>query len=174
MFENIKYRLFARRLKKQQARETRFPQYDQVKDILLLYESSLTEKNPAITGLAKRLQQEGKDVTTWGYADKKDITSAILPQSRILGRRNLGLTGMPKADVLQDLQSRHYDLLIDLTQHPCLALHYTALYAQCRFKTGMHLQDGLHDLMIDMPAQDTPVALFEQIIHYLKTIRSND
>lgn len=174
MFENLKNRIFEHRLKKQPPRNIRFPHYEDVKDILLIYESDIMEKNTAIKEIARKLQDEGKNVTTWGYVDRKDVSSPQLPNSRMTGKSDLSLTGALDKKLAEDLRSAHYDLLIDLTQHPCLPLHYAAMLANCTFKAGRHIVDGLHDLMIDTEPDDNPNVLYKNIMHFITTIKSND
>ena len=74
-------------------------------------------------------------------------------------------------------------MLIDLTLRPIRALRYLAMYADADFKVGLNLGEGIHDMLIAMPAdvneqgEPMPVeanALFEQIMKYLTTIKSND
>jgi hypothetical protein len=120
------------------------------------------------------------DVTMWGYAPKKEISTLILPQSRILGTTDFNLFGKLKQESITDLQAEQYDLLIDLTTHPCLSLRYIALYTQATFKVGLNLGEGIHDMLISPPDLDTEHAepeatwLYNLIIQYLSTIRSND
>lgn len=167
----IKDWIFTYRAGKEPKREVIFPQFDNVRSVLVLFESDFTEKNPVIKSIAEQLRQEDKDVVLWGYCDKKDIQSPILPQLRIVGRRDFGFLGQPKDELIADLQKRQYDLLIDLTQHTNRCLRYLALYARANFKTGMNLQIGIHDLLINTEPQDTPQFLFEQIVKYLKMIQ---
>lgn len=174
VFQRLQYRLFFRRVRKQPTRQIAFPNFAKVKKILLIYESSLTEKNMFIHELVIRLEQDGKSVTAWGFAPKKNILSPILPSGRILGLRDSTLCGNLQKEVIHDLQNQSFDLMIDLTQHECLPLHYVALYAHSAFKAGRHIQDGIHDLLIDMPASDDIEPLYHQIMHYIQTIQSND
>lgn len=57
------------------------------------------------------------------------------------------------------------------------------MYTDADFKAGMNIGEGIHDMLIAMPAshneqgEPLPVeasALFEQIMKYLTTIKSND
>ena len=169
---SIKERIFNYFLRKQPARQAVFPHFDDVRSVLVLYESDLSEKNTLVKALRDELILENKDVVLWGYCNKKEITSLILPQSRILGRPDINLLGAPKRDVIEDLQKRPYDLLIDLTQQPCLPLRYVAMYARADFKASLNNNSGLYDFMIDMEPQQTPEELFRQIVKYLKMINA--
>ena len=171
---SIRYRWFEHQRKKQPPRTAAFPVAGSWHSVLLLYESDIREKNTSVNEIIRRLMDEDRDVTAWGFLDVKNPHSAVLPQSRVMGLHDLNLLHDLKKPVREELQQKHYDLLIDLTEHPCLPLHYAAMYADAAFKTGRHIINGVHDLMVDMPAADNPVPLYEQILHFLTTIRSND
>ncbi|MBO4665324.1 MAG: hypothetical protein J5612_00450 [Paludibacteraceae bacterium] len=169
---NIKERIFEYRRRKMPKQQAVFPKYEDVRSVLILYESDLSEKNTVVKAVREHLLTEDKDVVLWGYCDKKEIVSLVLPQSRILGRHDLNLLGAPKEDVIKDLQKRPYDLLIDLTQKPCLPLRYVSLYARAQFRAGLNIPGSQNDLLIQTAPQETPQFLFEQIEKYLKMIRT--
>lgn len=151
-----------------------YPSYDKVERILLLYPSDWTERNSAIRAMIKQLQEENKKVVAWGYCPKKELLSPILPDSRMLGLVSSGWLGTLKQDVLQDLDGMSFDLLIDLTVSPVLPLQYVALYAKADFKIGCREQDGVYNMVIPVTDDATPEYLFEQVMHYLKLIKSAD
>lgn len=173
---NIREKIFEHILRKQPKRQVSFPRWENVRTIVLLYESDYTEKNPVVRRLADCItkQETDKSVILLGYADKKDVLAANLPQSRILGHKDFTIFGTLKADVREDLMRHPYDLLIDLTQEDCLPLRYMAMYLNADFKTGRHIREGIHDFMLDTPAQESQEFLCDQIIYYLKLIKSND
>ena len=179
----IKDKLFNYLQGKQPERSCRFPHMDKPLKVLLIYESDMLERNDGIKNIRQELLRRQMDVTLWGFVEKKEIQTLILPQSRILGSRDYNILGKPRDYVISDLQSEHYDLLIDLTLRPIRALRYLAMYADADFKVGLNLGEGIHDMLIAMPAdvneqgEPMPVeanALFEQIMKYLTTIKSND
>lgn len=177
---NIKEYIFNYLLGKQPKRENRFPHFDQPLKIMLIYESDLLERNDAIKAIRQDLLKRQMDVTMWGYAQKKEISTLILPQSRILGTNDYNLFGKLKQESLIDLQAEQYDLLIDLTTRPCLPLRYLALYTLSAFKVGLNLGEGVHDMLISPPNLDTEQAapeatwLYNLIVQYLSSIQSND
>lgn len=173
---NIREKIFEYILRRQPKRQVSFPHWDDVRTVVLLFESDYIEKNPVVHRLANRLSKDetDKNVILIGYADKKDILSANLPQHRILGRRDFTIWGTPKAAIREELTRHPYDLLINLTQGDCLPLMYIAMYLKADFKTGRNLREGIHDFILDTPQQESQEFLFEQIIHYLKLIKSND
>ncbi len=176
----IKQRIFNYLQGKQPARNPRFPHLDQPLKMLIIYESDLQERNDSIKTIRQDLLRRQMDVTMWGYVEKKEIQTLILPQSRILGVNDYNLFGKPKEHVLTDLQVEHYDLLIDLTNRPMLPLRYLAMYAKADFKVGLNLGEGIHDMLISLPDLDTEQAkpevtwLYDQLMRYLTTIKSMD
>ena len=179
----IKQYIFDYLHKKMPSREVRFPHFDQPLRIMIIYESDLLERNDGIKTIRQDLLRRQMDVTMWGYVEKKEITTLILPQSRILGVGDYNLLGKPRDYVITDLQAEHYDLLIDLTTRPLLPLRYLAMYTNADFKAGLNLGEGVHDMLLSLPdfsveqSEDTRIEaswLFDQIMRYLTTIRSMD
>lgn len=166
--------------KKQPERACRFPHLDRPLKIMLIYESDVLERNDVLKTIRQDLLRRQMDITMWGFVEKKVIESLVLPQSRILGLADYNLLGKPKDYVLNDLRAEHYDLLIDLTTRPLLPLRYIALYTDADFKVGLNMGEGIHDMLISIPDLDTEQArpevswLFDQIMRYLTTIKSND
>lgn len=168
-------RIFNYYRRKEKLSQHAFPRWDKVQSVLLLFESDLTEKNLHIKQLVKELQQEGKDVTAWGYVDSKNAISAILRDYRILSRRDTNLFEKPKEAHLKDLRHTHFDLVIDLSQHDVLALKYLLMYADADFKAGRQTEEPyLADFMVMTNGNDDPAFLYDQVLYYLKNIQSND
>ena len=168
---------------KQEERNPRFPHLDQPLKIMLIYESDVLERNDSIKTIRQDLLRRQMDVTMWGFVEKKEIVSLVLPQSRILGLADYNLLGKPRDYVMKDLLAEHYDLLIDLTTRPLLPLRYIAMFADADFKVGLNLGEGVHDMLISLPdftpeqGDDAEIEaswLFDQIMGYITTIKSND
>lgn len=166
--------------KRMPERACRFPHLDQPLKVMIIYESDLLERNDAIKTIRQDLLRRQMDVTMWGYVEKKEIQTLILPQSRILGVGDYNWLGKPRDYVLTDLKAEHYDLLIDLTTRPLLPLRYIAMYTDADFKVGMNLGEGIHDMLISIPDLDTEQAkpeatwLYNEIMRFITTIKSND
>lgn len=179
----LKQYIFEYLRKKQEPRNPRFPHFDQPLKVMIIYESDVLERNDAIKSIRQDLLRRQMDVTMWGYVEKKEITTLILPQSRILGLDDYNLLGKPRDYVMTDLLAEHYDLLIDLTTRPLLPLRYLAMYTDADFKVGMNLGEGIHDMLISLPdlspeqGEEAAIEaswLYHQILTYLTTIKSND
>ncbi len=171
---------------KEPERLVRFPHMDKPIKLMVIYESDLLERNDEIKAIRQDLLKRQIDVTMWGYAPKKEISSPILLQSRVIGLTDFNWLGKLKSEVKDELRAVHYDLLIDLTTNPVLPLRYLALYTDADFKVGLNLGEGLHDMLISMPVvapaegetDEEPhvdvTRLYHEIMKYLTTIKSND
>lgn len=144
---NIREKIFEFVLKRQPKRKVCMPHWDSVKSIAILYPED------SIQPIINKLDGMGKEVIFFGMPDKKDIS---------------WWTARPKKDMLSLLTAREFDVMIDLSQHPDLTMQYMAMYINAKFKTGRYMRDGILDMTIDTPAQETPDYLFEQVIRYLK------
>ena len=92
----LKQYIFDYLLKKQGSRDPRFPHLDQPLKIMIIYESDLLERNDSIKTIRQDLLRRQMDVTMWGYVEKKEIQTLILPQSRILGVGDYNWLGKPR------------------------------------------------------------------------------
>ncbi|MCQ2345314.1 MAG: hypothetical protein MJZ82_00910 [Paludibacteraceae bacterium] len=171
---NIKLWIYNRRKERLPKRQVIYRNWSDIRTIALLYTSDLTERNPDIRRMAEYMQENNKHVTLIGYADKKEITSPILPQSRIAGQKDFSWLGYPNEMLTSDLQKQSFDLLIDLTQHQSLQERYMALYLRSDLKVGRRTDAGELDFMIEMPSEETREQLMEEIVKYLTLIRSNE
>lgn len=179
---------------KKQPRTPVYHSYRTVHRILLLFESDLLERNVQIKALIKQLQQDGKEVTAWGFVPGKKVAqSAILRDYRVLAQQDFTSWGWPQEQQIKDLQLEEYDLIIDLNVSQLLQLRYLSFYARADFRCGMLTSAPcLADFQIDLTHTNAPEAapeqpenktaaevvnsainpayLFDQILHYLQTI----
>ena len=179
---------------KKQPRTPVYHSYRTVHRILLLFESDLLERNVQIKALIKQLQQDGKEVTAWGFVPGKKVAqSAILRDYRVLAQQDFTRWGWPQEQQIKDLQLEEYDLIIDLNVSQLLPLRYLSFYARADFRCGMLTPAPcLADFQIDLTHTNAPEAapeqaenktaaevvnsainpayLFDQILHYLQTI----
>lgn len=169
-------------------RTRRFVSYHKARSVLILFESDLHEKNVSIRNLITHLQQDGKKVAAWGYVDKKEVITSIMPDFRIFHPKQLDFFQCPTADFIRELEGMEFDILLDLTTHPILPLQYLVLHAPALFKAGIHKNDlCLYDFLLDIGnlTQQTEseneqgfepneLYLYEQIIFYIKSIQTND
>lgn len=121
--------------------------WSQIRSILVLSEQPTPE-------IERALQKQGKSVTCVCLPNPQEIS----------------WYGRPKQVVLEQLATP-VDLLLDLQQNETLAGNYMTLYAEAKLKAGRYREDeGLLDLMINMPAEESVQPLYEQIVKYLTII----
>ena len=167
---NIKEIIF-KQVQKRHPRQPHYQSYKSAKKILILFESDLLERNVQIKALIRQLQDDGKEVTAWGYVAKKQIESGVLRDYRVLGLNDFNFWGVPQEYERQDIARDHYDLLINLNVNNLLAIRYLSLYADADFRAGQETEEPyLNDFMINTMGDNNPAFLFDQIIHYLKQV----
>lgn len=171
---NIRQWIWNARRARQPQRTPVYKDYAQIASVLVLYESDWLERNADVRAIVKQLQADGKQVTFWGYCEKDPVQSPNLPDSRIIGKAHTNLWRMPKAEVLQDLAKRKFDVLLDLSLNPVLPLQYLALFTDAGCKIGALEDTALYDMVVRVAPEATPTDLFQQIKHYLQTIKSKD
>ena len=144
---NIREKIFEFVLNRQPERKVSLPQWDSIKSIAILYPED------TIQHIVNQLDNTGKEVVFFSMPDKKDIS---------------WWTARPKTDMLSLITAREFDVMIDLSQNPDLTMQYMAIYIKAKFKTGRYIREGILDMTIDTPAQETPDYLYEQVVRYLK------
>ena len=187
MLEKLILFLFNRRLNKHlkiDEREKRSVNYANARTVMLLFESDYLEKNPEIRQLIQSMNADGKRVMAWGYVRKKEISTAILPDYRILHQKDADFTGMPATSYMRELEDAEFDLLIDLSVSEIKPLQYLALYAKAACKVGTHNYPGMYDVVFDVSQikeenlsneiETTSVHIYNHLIFYLKSIQTND
>ncbi len=168
---SIREKIFNYCLRKQRPRKHAFINWTDVKTVFLLFESDITEKNIQIKQLIKELQQQGKEVTAWGYLDSKKSLSAILRDYRVLSRSDINLFHKPKENHLKDLAGMHFDVVIDLSMHDILPLRYLLLFSDTDLKVSRQVAEPyIADFMVMLNQNDDPAFLFDQITYYLQNI----
>ena len=188
MFEKIIGFIFKDRLKnhlKKLQRQRRFVNYNNAQSIFLLFESDFAEKNVEVRRIIQKLTADGKKVTAWGYTDKKLTSTPILPDFRIINKKEIDFSQRPHESVLSELAENKFDLMIDLTEKEIFPLQYIALYVTADFKTGIKRNHSkIYDFMMDMngianQSEENLVDInatfiYNQIIFYLKSIQTSD
>lgn len=180
--------IFSKRVQKQLStieREHKFVSYKTAKTVMILFESDYSEKNPEIRKIIKTLREDGKKVVAWGFVNKKEVTTAILPDFRILHHKDIDFTQKPNSTFMHELEDMNFDLLLDLTNRKSLPLQYLGLYATAFCKSGQKgSSPQIYDFVINLEkvkeseeASEIDLdasAIYNHIIFYLKSIQTSD
>lgn len=190
MIEKIKQLLY-KYLKKNslddESRDKRFVNYDSAQTILILFESNFTEKNPEIRYIQQLLKEDKKKVTLLGFVDKKQTDSAVLPHYRIFHHQDFLWYGKPKSEALNYIHNLRFDLVLDLTVNELYPMAYILEYVNASCKVGLKKSiDQQYDFSIDLSSivnsqseneeilEIDATFLYNQLIFYLKNIKTND
>lgn len=187
MISKFFFQLRVKKMQQAEGREKRFMSYDDIRTVLILFESEFTEKNEIIRKLVKKLSVDGKKVSTCGFIKKKQTKSAILPDSRILDLSHTSFLEKPQDAIVSDLLNQEYDMVMDLTLDDLIPLMYVLINAKSPFKVGRKRDElNLLDFALDLKkikeqehSEEISIKidedyLFHQIIFYLKNIKSNN
>lgn len=172
--EKAKEIAFRYNQKKVPKQEVIFPSYAKIKKVLILFESDFLERNTQLKQLVKEIQADGKTVTAWGYSNKKQTTSAILRDYRVIGQKDFTWLDKPKDYEIQDLQNEHFDLLINLNINNLRQLRYLSLYADADFRAGLMTEEPYEsNFMVIVPEEERNIVfLFDQIMKYIRRINA--
>lgn len=165
-------------------RTSHYRSWDNIRTILVLFESDLQEKNQEARDFIKKLQTEGKKVVACCYVDKKKASSATFDNYVVIDRSQINWLQCPKEEFTQPLQAQ-FDVVIDLTSGDYLPLKYILLHSKSDFRCGKgRVNNELYDFVIEMPPHpvDAKIGmprtdynfignLGEQIVRYLKMIK---
>lgn len=188
MLQKIKNKIFLKCCKNEadlQSGAKSFVNYQKAKNILILFESDVDEVNQDIKNIIKGLKNDGKSVQAFGVVDKKISESPELNDFQILNLKSFEWNGKPNSDLIQLIQSKNYDWVLDLSVLPNIKIQYLLLFSKAKFKSGLKKDFSAPlDFLIDFSNIETTLEgehstpdinyLYNQIIFYLKKIQTSD
>ncbi|MBQ8721064.1 MAG: hypothetical protein IJY67_02820 [Paludibacteraceae bacterium] len=183
MLKRIRQYFFDRAVK-HTSRASHYLSWDNIRTVLVLFESDLQEKNQEARDFIKLLQTEGKKVVACCYVDKKKAETATLDNYIVIDRSQVNWLQRPKEEFTQPLKTQ-FDVVMDMTENDCLPLKYILLQSKSNFRCGKSRVDNeLYDFVMEMPPHPVDAKtgmprmdynfigkLGEQIIRYLKMIK---
>lgn len=157
--KRLNHWIFQYKKKRQPERKVVMPNYSNVRSAVVVYEQGLDDKGTGL--LAQRMEKDGMIVEVVGYEPKKDFN--------FLGRvREEAMTALP---------NQRFDLLLDLSTHYYLGTQYIVMALDATFKAGLRFADvdekdqqGILDMMVNLPEDAQPEEIAEQVIHFMKMI----
>jgi hypothetical protein len=171
--------LLKRKIKKMEkaCRQQRaFRNLDAIQSFLVFFEASeYAEARQAIT----LLENNGKQVTAFGYVRKGDATNyTAAPYRMLYPKTDYNFMGYPSGKVIRALRAVACDAILDLTLKENLTIACLSSSLPHPFRAGLK-KNGIpsYDLSISLDDESlkkqtvTVTYLSEQIIHYLQTIR---
>lgn len=176
--ENLKRYLAIKSINKvlsTQDRNSYYPDFKSIKTILILFRSEENEKNKFIREIIANLKNQGKKVTVWGYLDKKETITAVLPDFRLFSNSELTFYKIPKSILTEEFTNIEYDMVIQLCNEDIYSLDYLLAKANSQFKVSKNKPyKGISDFMIEVDESADDVFLFNQILFYLESIKAKN
>ena len=163
-----------RLIRKSSERPHQYRSMDDIKNILLICDSSDWS---VIRGFIEKLKAMQKTVNTAIYAlDKKDVPTWYSNYLLLRADRDVNLWGFPEQTLQRQFYHLPADLLIDFSSIHACSLHYMFLKHPSTFKAGIkHSEDVIYDFSIIPPEDSNDLKfLFDQLISYLNTIQSKN
>jgi hypothetical protein len=163
--------------------ERRFITYEKARTICLLFESPSLNIYPELVEQLKAIKRDGKEITVWGYVPVKQMEEYNYQGYNLFLKSEIDFLGRPKRSFFRSLYGQKFDMLIDISQSDTLTMAYLSLNITAKFKVGIKKENtSIYDFMLGIESisrkdvGNSPIEkyLLEQILFYLKEIRSND
>ena len=178
MFGFFKKRKLKSLLKKNK-RKHAFLNMDAIHSVLVLFETGNYE---SVDLFVERLLEMGKSVAGYAFRVKDDVFDYSEANYTIISpKENSDKSGIPSGELLKQLQSLHYDVVIDLTVKENFSLQYILAAVNATMTVGLKKNELLfYDFSISklsMPKghESSQVReLIKSITFYLKTIKGKE
>lgn len=161
--------------------------WEEIRSILIIFESNFMEQNEDVRQLMWNLQDEGKKVSACMYVDVKVSPSRSWNNYVVLDRKGVSLLGKYQSDTaLNVVMNEQFDLVIDLTTHLVFPLMHFMLDVQALMRCGkvkeelplspydMQMEMSIPDFGDDEEARERyneRIDIYNQIVKYLKMMK---
>lgn len=163
---NWQIKKLAKKLKRQKS----FVSWDDANKIVLLI--SYTDLNRNFLTSALELM-EGKDVHIWCFKDGKELPKLDNDLVTLFNGKSISFFQKPNKIIINKYWAQEVDLLLDLTTQEVLPLKFLAGISKAPCRCGLTKDDfDIYDFKMDMNGKVAPIDLLQQILHYLKMIKS--
>ena len=153
-------------------RANRFLGLDEINSVMVFF---LPDQYEAADVFIKKLRGMGKEVSGWTYLPKKYKKELPEMEYRIFEEKeDFDWLGEPWSDTIDELLAAPCDAMIDLTSTDCYPLIYLFIQRESMFKIGIskNFEPNLYDLTITRTKKKDTAFFADQVIFYLKRIRS--
>lgn len=180
MLDGLKSSIGLKKLKQEAANDKRIARVcnlAQATSIAILYRSEDEAVHKIVKNYIKYLKEEEgiKKLMAFSYFEGKETPSYLqsILEYDYFTKKELNWQGKPSGSTVQAFIDEPYDILIDITEEPCLPLRYVLVGSRARFKVGQHKSENepFFDLMIDAKMNDLS-KFIEQVTYYLAILNS--
>ncbi|MCQ2210184.1 MAG: hypothetical protein MJZ34_07830 [Paludibacteraceae bacterium] len=178
MFEDLKrkyidWQISSCETDKKFKREKKFLNWDDVSTVTVLLSYEGTPNNSEMDQIMQMLSD--KDVSVWCFVSSKSYLRQDSEKATFLNPKSLTLFSMPNKIIKGRFFSETSDVLIDLTLKENLPLKYLAGISKSHCRCGKRKENyALYDLEISPTQSMSRIDLLEQILYYLRTIKTKN
>jgi len=129
-----------------------------------------------VHNFVKECRDEGKDVFAVGYVPEKKVPENYLLRKSLhfFCLSDLNWYYKPVVPFVELFINERFDLLIDLSINSSYPVDYIVSLSDAGFRAGKRTDDSEHlDLSIDTGNNSDTNYLLQQIVYYLKILKSN-
>ena len=177
MFDFIKKKLAQKEIASlalKHSREAAFLNFDTIKSVFLISYIDTVEQVKTLKQVAAKFKEHNKEVTLAVFYPKKELTNEMLVENGVhfLCLKDTNWIGLPKVEMVPFLDHASFDMVIDLSQKSMLPTTWLAYKSEALLIASRSLEDAFADFTIKIPSHKDETFLAEQIIFYLRTIKS--
>jgi hypothetical protein len=147
--------------------------FDNVKRLGVIYPANEEARFRKLKSLMESLPEHIK-FSTLGYVDSKELSDFHIQPAefRFFCQADLNWYYKPVSDTVRAFISTPFDVLIDLSKDNCLPIQFVLAETHARLIAGRFQDDTVYDFMINPTENKTDEYFFEQLIRYLKMIKT--
>lgn len=151
-----------------------FRNFEDINKILLLADVIDIEQVKNLKRAANKFVSENKEVTIVVFYSAKELTDDMLVENGVhfLCLKDTNWKQLPELEVIPYIDKVPFDLVVDFSQEVSLQITKLAYVAQAPLIAGRDTADTFADFTIKIPTDKEETFLAEQIIFYLRTIKS--
>lgn len=177
--QKIKSKILNRKILSECEKTTRIKilaSWDSIRSVGILYNVPEETEYVRFTNYIAHFQAEKKDLKTLGLLKTKVTPHYCYPRLAFdyFSPKDVNWYGKPGGPKVSDFISADFDVLVnlDLTGNP--VFDYIAGVSKARLKAALYREEAVpfYDFMIRMSKPDQPEDLMEQIILWLRTLKS--
>ena len=176
MIKQIKERIGFRRLNNLQKRRTHVAtaiNYDAITSIGILFDATSEETVKTINKIVSLIPSHIK-ISALGYYNTKEPKEFQIDNQTLLfiGNTDVNWYFKPNSEKAVNFINTKFDVLMDFSSTEVLSLGFVLCESNAKLIAGCYREESTYDFMIMPGNNDDKVYLFEQIVHYLKMIKT--
>jgi len=156
-------------------RNVKFFNLETCKNITILFNASDKNNYQQAKLFMTDMQQMGKKVTGFGYADKDQIETFYKTYTgfHFFCEKDFNFFYIPKSSLLSDFILEQPDILVDITMMDDVRINNLFILSKAKFKTGsLKARMNEYDFFIDLGNNNNPEGFLKQLKHYLLEIKT--